>query len=358
MSNLDVLYKKLSTDEQNVVEKSLSNSTLLNKLYKLLCLKEIPQTLKQGFLEKNGLTDKSFNYLISHFILHMASDHQKRRIQFYNHYRKIRDPKCYQKIIQKILDEQDLVEKKKLLKEYREIYGVNVNNFGNETNQRAKIKETNILYQQMIDEIKKRKKSSVMEETRLKGLANIKEKFLEVEQKINRKEYHLQKELKELQNIIYKERRVLTKEEIELFNSNVLKYYDCILNCVVSLYDADPVSFNVLTYYYITDVEPHYLLKKTTDSDLSLYGKLLKKTTPAHSNSFNAVFVSNINVNYFQNIEKYQYQGVTLDRNDLLELYDQMDDYLPKNEYVFMEFVRDYIRKNKDLLLNEKKLIK
>lgn len=358
MGRLDELYKNLSSDDINIVSESLENRTLFKRIYELMCLKEINKNTIKVFLEKYHLTSASFNYLVAYYISSIATEQQLSRIKYYKHYRKIRNSKYYQKIIQRILDEKDIDQKKKLLQEYSDVYSINAFKFGEKTNQMNKIKETNIVYQQMLAETKKASKSIVTEETKLIGLTHIKEKFLAVDRKINQKEYHLQKELKELQDAIYYMTKKLSDKEVKLYKNELLKYYDCILNRVVFSYCEDPTSFNVLTYYYITDVEPHYLLKRTMDSGLSLYGKLLKKTTPAHNHSFKATYVPTITPTYFQNIGKYSYQGVTLNAEDLVEIYHQMDVCLPKNEFVFMEYVKEYIRKNKEQLLNEKKLIK
>ncbi len=357
MGKLEKLYQDLSIDEKEVVEKSLDNTILLNKIYRIMCSKEIKLADKKSFLEKNNLTVKSFNYLVVYFISVVATDNQKEKIKYYNYYRKIRDPKYYQKIIQKILDEEDLVEKKNLLQEYSEIYSVNATKFGEETNQSMKIKETNYLYYQVLDDMNVKKKY-LSETTKVKYLKNLKQSVLEIEQKIKQEKYHLKKDLKKVQTDIQKVSSFICSEEVQLYKSKIQQYYECILKQIVSVYENDPDNFNVLSYYGVTDVEPHYLLKKTLDNSLPLYNILLKKLIPAHENSYRAVYVSFLGPAYFQNIKTYHYQGVTLDANDLLELYHQMDDCLPKNEFVFMEFVRDYIRKNKDLFLNEKKRIK
>ena len=294
------------------------------------------------FCQKYGYDVKTFNKGIKDYVEHYAEPSE---IKTYEKYKKFLN---YEKVFNFLLKTNNQEKMEEVLNYYIDCYGqMRKTYISLHSVSSSSLKKVDMAYRKCLENIKGKED----------GRKNIEKKpmpqllidkfdaiFTEVDNQIQNNCYYVS-------DLLDKARKLASSKfylDLDKYRDKINYYYKVVLDCVLSEYEKQPESFTLIDYFYITDVQPKYLLREVSFREnkenvdrKNKCNNILRQICNGYQlnlyfEKFNANNISLI-------ISNYKLNDGQLSSNDMLELYEFMkEENLPKYNTLLIELVKKY----------------
>lgn len=354
IEKINELYAKLTENEKNIVAIYKHDLKVLTWIYENASNEQIDTKEIQYFCKKNMVSKKVYNYLLAYYLNEYATPNQVDKLITAVKYRKKIGANTYKRIIQNIINEVDEEEQKRLLHEYKTIYSFHATKFAEETGQYDEIKHLNILYREMLKSVPPKNKNIISHKATEKYFVLLDEAMINIDKKLSSYNYYIDDEMQTVRDTLNYLASHVKPERLQSYRTHMKKYYNIVAAEVLKSAEMNPEQFGVVDYYSITNINPLRLFRTTNQKHSPLVLKIICKLSSYKERNYGATPMM-IDETYFNQIGKYSYLGMTVTMEEMMMVYHQMNPEIPKNEYIYMEFLKDYIKKKKDKTICLKK---
>lgn len=338
-------YDKLSDAEKLLVDEILKDEKNIKRLYRIGCYVEDFNECAKMFCKEHNINVNTFRCLMEE-IKPLLKERQVQRLESAKESRLVfKKYSNYGKIITAIVNEKNKKVQKKLLLKHRDVFSKCCNKYAEETGKYKEIKELVIFYRTVLEEEQLEKTSSRDYIT----INSLRKSVIDLKDKFEQNNCYLDMNLKIVNGRI----DYITKktdeynQELNEYRELVKNIIDYIKNLILTECSENYEQFNARHYYSITNIEPMSLFaKESKDENNLLVQRIIKRAHLLRSTyDIRPKIISNT---FFVNNNSYTYQGVTLEKEELLEIFNTIPDEVPKTEFIFYEYCKDYIIRKKE----------